>query len=107
MDKIVKFKIDNFNNACNSIADEVNRKLFDGCRSWYWIGSEVGGLCDFEDTDILNVPDMILLLENEYTYEQYAEWRDANIENEKNINLNSWIMGARHEMLNNVTVSPR
>ena len=88
-----------FQSYCNQLATLVNDQLFDGCRKWYWIGDEVGGACDFEDCDVLNPEDMVRIIENGLTYDEYAEWRDANIDNNRYINLKSWLMGARHDML--------
>ena len=88
-----------FHGACTMLATLVNEQLFDGCREWYWIGDEVGGACDFEETDVLNPEDMVRIIENGLTYDEYAEWRDANIDNNRYINLKSWLMGARHYVL--------
>ena len=88
-----------FQSYCNQLATLVNDQLFDGCRKWYWIGDEVGGACDFEETDVLNPDDMVRIIENCMTYDEYAEWRDANIDNNRYINLKSWLMGLRHDML--------
>ena len=87
-----------FQSYCNQLATLVNDQLFDGCREWYWIGDEVGGACDFEDCDVLNPEDMVRILENGLTYDEYAEWRDANLNDGRYINLKSWLMGARHYM---------
>ena len=91
--------IELFKTACNRLATFVNMQLFDGCRKWYWIGNEVGGACDFEECDVLNPEDMVRIIENGLSYDEYAEWRDANIDNNRYINLKSWLMGARHYML--------
>ena len=88
-----------FRYACNQLANIVNEQLFDGCRSCHWIGGEVGGSCDFDETDILKLDDMVRIIENNMTYDAYAEWRDANLDNNRNINLKSWLMGIRHDML--------
>ena len=96
--KSQKETIEQFKTACNRLATLVNDQLFDGCRKWYWIGDEVGGACDFEETDVLNPEDMVRIIENGLTYDEYAEWRDANLDNNRYINLKSWLMGARHEM---------
>ena len=88
-----------FKKACDALAELVNEQLFDGCREWYWIGDEVGGACDFEETDVLNPEDMVRIIENGLTYDEYAEWRDANLDHAQYINLKSWLMGARHYML--------
>ena len=63
-----------FKKACDDLAELVNEQLFDGCRKWYWIGD---GL----------------------TYDEYAEWREANLDNGRYINLKSWLKGARHSMM--------
>ena len=95
LQKIIK----QYKDSCNELAELVNMRLFDGCRKWYWIGDEVGGACDFEDCDVLNPEDMVRIIENGLTYDEYAEWRDANLDNKHYINLKSWLMGARHYML--------
>lgn len=87
-----------YKKACDELAELVNEQLFDGCREWYWIGDEVGGACDFEDCDVLNPEDMVRIIENDMDYDDYAEWRNANLDNNRHINLKSWLMGARHEM---------
>ena len=91
--------VQQYKDSCNELAELVNMQLFDGCRKWYWIGDEVGGACDFEDCDVLNPEDMVRIIENGLTYDEYAEWREANLDNNRYINLNSWLMGARHYML--------
>lgn len=87
-----------YKKACDDLAELVNEQLFDGCREWYWIGDEVGGACDFEDCDVLNPEDMVRIIENGLTYDEYAEWREANLANERKINLQSWLKGARPSM---------
>lgn len=88
-----------FRESCDRLAELVNEQLFDGCRKWYWIGGEVGGSCDFEDCDVLKPEAMVLIIETNMTYDQYAEWRDANLNNNYYIHLKSWLMGLRHDML--------
>ena len=90
--------VSQFKKACDDLAELVNEQLFDGYREWYWIGDEVGGACDFEECDVLNPEDMVRIIENRITYDEYAEWRDANLDNGRYINLKSWLMGARHDM---------
>ena len=91
--------VQQYKDSCNELAELVNMQLFDGCRKWYWIGDEVGGACDFEDCDVLNPEHMVRIIENGLTYDEYAEWRDANLDDGRYINLKSWIMGARHDMM--------
>ena len=99
LNKSQKETIELFKTACNRLATFVNMQLFDGCRDWCWIGDEVGGVCDFEVSDVLNPEDMVRIIENNMSYEEYAEWREANLDNNRYINLKSWLMGARHYML--------
>ena len=99
LNKSQKKTVELFRVACDGLAASVNQQLFDGSRKWYWIGDEVGGVCDFEETDVLNPEDMVRIIENGLTYDEYAEWREANLDNNRYINLNSWLMGLRHDML--------
>lgn len=94
MNKVIK----DYENACLALAFKVNHQLFDDERDFSWVGDEIGDVCDFGDIDYLDPNEMVLIVRNKVTYKQYAEWRDANIENEKYINLKSWLMGARHYM---------
>lgn len=100
MNKKAQDAIKKYKDACNLLASIVNDQLFDGLREWYWVGNEVGGICDFEDTDFLSPEDMVRIIENGLTYDEYAKWREANIDNDRYINLKSWLMGLRHDMLN-------
>ena len=99
LNKSQKETIELFKFACNSLATAVNKQIFDGYRNWCWIGDEVGGVCDFDCIDVLNPEDMVRIIENGLTYDEYAEWRNANLDNGRYINLRSWLMGARHDML--------
>ena len=53
----------------------------------------------FKEADVLNPEDMVRIIENGLTYDQYSEWREANLDNGRYINLKSWLMGLRHDML--------
>ena len=90
--------IQQYKDSCNKLAEIVNKQLFDGCRRWYWIGEEVGETCDFDECDVLNPEDMVRIIETGITYDQYAEWREANLDDGRYINLKSWLMGARHDI---------
>ena len=78
-----------YEKACDELANRINEQLFDNSRTWYWIGDDIGGTCDFEEADIINAEDMVRILENGMSYDDYAEWRDANIDNNRYINLKS------------------
>ena len=94
--------IQQFHDACNALANAVNVQLFDGMRDPYWVANEVGGICDFEETDFLTPEEMVLILQANLTYDEYAEWRNANIEYYETkgyINLKSWLKGCRFSMI--------
>ncbi len=88
-----------FRKACDDLAEAVNRQLFDGSRTCYWVADSVGGACDFDDCDIICADDMVRILAHGMTYDQYAAWRDANTDNTQYINLASWLKGLRHDMI--------
>lgn len=88
----------NYWDACERLVEITNKQLFEGFRSTYWVGGVCGGLCCFDDTDFFSPEEMALIIRYEVTYEQYAEWREANLANESKINLQSWLKGARHSM---------
>lgn len=101
-----------FHTDVNALAALVNEQIFENCRNYYWVGDEVGGLCDFDGVDFLTPTEMVLILENNLTYDQYAEWRNAGLDynadkeasQQRHINLDSWIRGARYEMFDKATV---
>lgn len=99
MNKMQQKMVEDFRKACDTLAEAVNKQLFDGEREHRWVADRHGGLCDYEDTDLLSPEDMLLILEKGIDYDHYREWRDANIDNEQYINLRSWLMGCRHKML--------
>jgi hypothetical protein len=88
----------NYWDACERLANVINEQLFDDSRDPYWIGGVCRGLCDFGDTDFLTPEEMALIIQDKVTYEQYAEWREANLASECKINLQSWLKCARHSM---------
>lgn len=94
--------IKQFKDACNNLAEQVNKQLFDGSRKWYWVADEVGGICDFDDCDFLKPEEMLLILEKNVSFEVYDEWSTANLDNKQFINLESWLMGCRHNMFNSI-----
>ena len=94
-----------FSTACNNLAQAVNEQLFDGKCKPYWIADIVGGLCDFDGYAVLSPTDMVLIIDHNLTYDQVMEWINMGVDynhwrvDEKYINLDAWIKGARYEML--------
>ena len=101
--------VSQFKIACNNLANEINEQLFECYREPSWVANEVGGICDFGDTDFLTPEEMVELLENDVKYSQYAEWRNYNIEHIKEtranphkkpfINLHSWLICCRENLI--------
>lgn len=90
----------NFDTACRDLVNLVNDQLFETSRSPYWVADEVGGICDFGDTDFLTPEEMVLILEHGVSYDDYVEWREANIkygDTKGRIKLKSWLRGCRHD----------
>ena len=99
MDTTTAAALDAFRRSCDGLAEAVNRQLFEGSRTFYWVADGVGGACDFDDCDIITADDMVRILESGMTYDDYAAWRDANIDGAQYINLASWLKGLRHDMI--------
>ena len=95
-----------FSDVCNELAERINHRLFEDSREFHWILDIPGGLCDFEDSDFLSPDEMVLILEYNMPYDQYVEWREANLAHKPTINLRSGLMGLRHEMLKNDPDTP-
>ena len=90
----------NFDTACRDLVNLVNDQLFESSRSPYWVADEVGGICDFGDTDFLTPEEMVLILKHGVSYDDYVEWREANIkygDTKSRIKLKSWLRGCRHD----------
>lgn len=87
-----------YKKTCDNIAEAVNQQLFDGSRSWYWIGEDGCEMCDFDDTDVLSIETMSCIIEKNVSYEEYAEWRDYFIEHPEIVttNLRTWIKEKRN-----------
>lgn len=96
----IGYHLQRFENDCNELARLVNKYLFNDERHWYWVDDYVGGTCDFGDTDFLTPEEMVLILKHGISYDDYVEWREANIkygDTKGRIKLKSWLRGCRHD----------
>ena len=91
-----------FASACDILATEFCRTLgiSDSPGDIYWIS--YGNVLSFLGGDMFtNAEDMMLVIENEMSWDDYSEWYwqwiDADDGNPlpNHVNLNSWLMGAR------------
>ncbi len=70
----------------------------------FWIGGIVGELLDVDCYYTLNMYDIVLIVDNDMTFDDFDEWYDQWIDNNnRRINLHYWILGARPEMFNQPT----
>lgn len=98
----MKRRIEEARQALRYVCDIYVRMLAEKWnRDWreaYWVGDELGGLCDFDGDLTITLTDMIYALENDVSYAEYTEWINYNIDAHRwgfhNINLKSWHMGA-------------
>lgn len=100
IDSVSNVKLTNgYKKICNRIAETVNQQLFDGTRSWYWIGEDGCEMCDFDDTDVLSIETMSCIIEKNVSYEEYVEWRDYFIDHPEIVttNLRTWIKKKRNK----------
>lgn len=97
----------------NSLCEEYKHRLAitlgmeENVKYWYWIGDNIGETLDMDDW-ILNMGDIVRIVDNNMTFEDFSEWYTqwAEMPNDTCINLHSWLMGARPEMLKkNTTIS--
>lgn len=93
--------IENAREALQKVCDKYVKLLAEqwGCdaNSAYW-GCDYGGLCDFDGDFTITLTDMVYVVENDVSYEEYMQWMNYNIDAHRwgfyNINLKSWHMGA-------------
>jgi len=107
--KISKLKQD-YHNACNAYVAAFEKKQ--GCNLEMWIGDEIGGVASFGDILCFSISDIIEDINSNYPKGLIIKWLedtiDASYDKESNnyfderpyINLKSYAMGARYDMLN-------
>ena len=69
---------------------------YEGTASTGKVKQLIGVNQDLTGRTVVIVEDII---ESGLTYDQYAEWRESNLDNNRYINLKSWLIGLRHDML--------
>lgn len=83
--------ISDFTSACNALAEAVNQQLFSGLRLGYWVAH--GSLYDFGVTDLITTAEMLIILQQQVTFEEYYEWTDFNLSHceQEPIPLSAWL----------------
>lgn len=66
----------------------------------YWIVGRVGGVLDIQSYYAIDMDELRYIVDSSMSFEDFEEWYEQwmDTENEKRINLRSWLMGARPEL---------
>lgn len=66
----------------------------------YWIRDEVGGCLDINEYYVIDMPEIVMLVDNCIGFDEFDEWYKqwTDFDSDNRINLRSWIMGARPEI---------
>lgn len=81
-EKEIKSAIHQYECSCNLLMCAVNVRFYNGMRDPYWIGGIVGGFADFEDTNVICVHDMWLLLKSKATSKDLEDYFNEIIEDD-------------------------
>ena len=93
---------ENYEKACNDYVAALLYLWGRDCKCSYWIGGEVGGVCDVDGWIFINMQDVVYCVENGVTSKEYEQWQDYGVKCAKYhlpiMNLNAWHKGApRHD----------
>ena len=69
----------------------------------YWVGNEVGGLLDIQGTYSLHLPEIVTIVDKLMLFDDFIDWwyQWTEENNDHPINLNSWLMGLRPDIIVN------
>lgn len=86
-----------YNDACNAYLSALLEK-WQLTGYHFWIGDEIGGLCNMPDDNVISMQDIIYCIENDISYNEFIKWIDYNVDahefNFNHINLKSWHNGS-------------
>ena len=93
---------ENYEKACNDYVRALLTLWGRDCKCSYWIGGEVGGVCDVDGWIFINMQDVVYCIENGVTSKEYEQWQDYGVKcttyHLPIMNLNAWHKGApRHD----------
>lgn len=103
MKRTITVLLKEYETLCNEIVEKFAKKQ--GYYNWYWIGKQVGGAIDFNDSYTFSIDDIVLDMKTKQPKGFIQQWQDDGLEyNQVNerpkwINYNSYIMGLRYEQL--------
>ena len=93
-----KLSIKKYEDSCNELVEEFCEKQdmsFEG-----WVGDHIGQIALCSDF-YFNMTDIVLDLKKNAAVGLIVDWYYDNVEHEKVINYNSYIMGLRHKDIDN------
>lgn len=90
--------------AYEAVCEEYRKRLTAqmDLRYDYWIADRVGEVLDVNGEYSLNMPEIVLLVDNAVSFDDFYEWwkQWTDWESDNRINLWSWLKGASPEMFN-------
>lgn len=95
--------------VCEAYAQRLCAQLgFMNSDDAYWVGDERGGTLQLSDNYFLGMEDIVLIVDNAMSYEDFDEWytqwidydMEAGEPKPNRINLWSWLKGARPDIIN-------
>ncbi len=99
----MKDLIENYEMICNKIVEEFAKKQ--GYSDWYWIGDNIGGCVDFNESYTFSFHDIVMDIKTKQRKGLIQKWQDDGIEFNENrtepkwISYKSYIMGLRYNMI--------
>lgn len=106
MDKLIKSirtsTPNTLHKAYEAVCDTYKQRLCEQLEvtDVYWIRDEVGCCLDINGYYVIDMPEIVLLVDNCIGFDEFNEWYNqwTDFDKEDRINLHSWIMGARPRM---------
>lgn len=93
--------------VCEAYAQRLCAQLgFINREDSYWVGDERGGTLQLSDNYFLGMEEIVLIVDNAMSYEDFDEWYTQRTDIDENgecvygINLWSWFKGARPDIIN-------
>lgn len=85
----------NFDAAVTAYEKELCERW--GITDGYWVAGDRYGIFCFFNEDNISLGEMIYIVENDLSYDEYAKWRNYNIKASEykfhHINIQSWHLG--------------
>lgn len=103
MKRTITVILNEYETICNEIVEKFAKKQ--DYSEWYWIGKQVGGAIDFNQSYTFSFDEIVLDMKTKQPKGFIQQWQDDSLEfNQERehwqwINYNSYIMGLRYDEL--------